>query len=300
MSIVLGRIKKFIVLFMCSFVFVNLIPMKVHADMGPKPSVVIEIEGLEDEVYYGTLLSQRNTNGPIDVMSETELAQKQGEDNYEIWKAFAAYKDKDGYYFLPNIYPCEGTDSFGWGYYPPSPFKVLLYFPRYDTFVVSEIYEEYAFDSYYKIDLMGIDIENATADVVVTASKSYKYGGELVSLLIRIVLTILVELGIARVAGYSEKKQFRLLIIVNVITQVLLNIWLNVVAYRSGSLALMIHYFNLELLIFVIEAFIYATVFPIISEKRVKKLSAVTYAFIANLISFLVGMLLAMVLPVIF
>lgn len=300
MSIVLGRIKKFIVLFMCSLVCVSLIPMKVRADMGPKPSVIIEIEGLEDEVYYGTLLSQRNTNGPIDVMSETELAQKQGEDNYEIWKAFAEYKDKDGYYFLPNIYPCEGTDSFSWGYYPPSPFKVLLYFPEYDTFVVSEIYEEYAFDSYYKVDLTGIHIENVTADVVVTASKTYKYGGEIVALLIRIVLTILVELGIARVAGYGEKKQFRLLIIVNAITQVLLNIWLNVVAYRSGSLALMIHYFNLELLIFVIEAFIYATVLPAISEKKVKKRSAVMYAFIANLISFLVGILLAVVLPAIF
>ena len=293
------RIKRFMVLLLCTIVLTSLMPLNVYADMGPQPSVVIEIEGLEDEVYYGTLLS-KSSSGPLDVMNESELKEKQAEDEYEVWKAFVEYEDMEGFYFLPNIYLCEGTDSFSWSYYPPSPFKILLYFPEYDTFVVSEVYEEYAFDSYYKIDLTGIDIKNATSDVVISATKSYKYGGEIIALLVRIVLTIMIELGIARMAGYCEKKQLGFLIIVNVITQVLLNIWLNIVEYRSGSLALMIHYFNLELLILVIEAFLYAAILPSISEKRVKKLSAVMYAFVANLMSFIVGMFLAMILPIFF
>lgn len=294
------KIKKFILLFLCTIVLTSLIPMNVHADMGPKPSVVIEIDGLEDEVYYGTLLSERSSNGPLDVMNDSDLEAKQDEEEYEVWKAFVEYVDKDGFYFLPNIYPCKGTDSFGWGYYPPSPFKILLYFPESDSFVISEIYEEYAFDSYYKVNLTGIDIKNATSDIVVTASQSYKYGKEMVSLLVRIVLTILIELGIALLAGYREKKQFRFLILVNVITQVLLNIRLNMIAYQNGSLALAIHYIKLELLIFAIEAFLYATVLQGISEKKVKKFSTVMYALIANLISFIVGMFLAMMLPAIF
>ena len=150
------------------------------------------------------------------------------------------------------------------------------------------------------MDLTGIDIKNVGTDVVVTASQSYKYGKEIVSLMLRIVLTILTELGIARLVGYREKKQFRFLILVNVITQVLLNIRLNMIAYHSGSLALAIHYVKLELLVLGIEALLYATVLPVISVKKNKKFSIVVYAFMANLISFIVGIFLAMMLPAIF
>lgn len=294
------KMKKMVELFLCTVVLACMIPMKVHADVGPKPSTVIEIEGLEDEVYYGTLLSQSKNSGFTEAMSESELAAKQKDDDYEIWKKFAGYEDADGYYFLPQITCCQGNDDFCWSYDPPSPFKILLYFPDYDTFVVSEAYEKYAFDSYYKVDLSGMDIKNATSVVVVTATQSYKYGGEIIALLIRIVLTLLIELRIARELGYCEKKQFGFIVIVNVITQVLLNIWLNVVEYRSGSLALLITYFELELLIFVIEAFLYATVLPIISEQKVRRLPAVGYAFFANLMSFMAGMFLAIMLPILF
>ena len=294
------KTRKLIVLFICTIVLTNMVPMKVYADIGPKPSTVIDIEGLEDEVYYGTLLSKYKSTGPLSVMSESGLALKQGDEDYEIWKAFVEYEDEDGYFFLPEITLCQGTDHFGWYYYPPSPFKILLYFPEYDTFVVSEVYKEYAFDSYYKVDLTGIDIKNATSDVVVIATPSYKYGGEILALLIRIVLTLLIELRIARELGYCEKKQFGFIVIVNVITQVLLNVWLNVVEYRSGSLALIITYFELELMIFVIEAFLYAMVLPIISKQKARRLPAVGYAFFANLMSFMAGMFLALVLPMFF
>lgn len=96
------RIKKILELFLCTLLLSSLIPMKVHADVGPKPSTVIEIEGLEDEVYYGTLLSQYKSNGPLSVMSESGLAAKQNDEDYEIWKAFAEYEDRDGYFFFRN------------------------------------------------------------------------------------------------------------------------------------------------------------------------------------------------------
>lgn len=294
------EVKKITVLFLCTIVLASLVPIKAYADMGPKPSTVIEIEGLGDEVYYGTLLSKYKSTGPLSVMSESGLALKQGEKDYEIWKAFVEYEDKDGYFFLPEITLCQGTDRFGWYYYPPSPFKILLYFPDYDTFVVSEVYEEYAFDSYYRIDLTGIDIKNAKLDIVVTATRSYHYGGEIIGLLIRIALTLLIELKIARTMGYCEKKQFGFIVVVNVITQILLNVWLNMVEYHSGSLMLIITYAKLELWIFAIEAFLYAMVLPIISEKGARRLPAVGYAFLANFMSFMVGLFLALVLTGIF
>ena len=294
------KIKKIVMFFLCTVALSGMVPMKAQADAGPKPSTVIEIEGLEDEVYYGTLLSERESTGPLSVMSESGLAARQKDEDYEIWKAFVEHEDKDGYFFLPQITLCQGTDHFGWHYYPPSPFKILLYFPEYDTFVVSEIYEEYAFDSYYKVDLTGVDLKNATSDIVVTATQSYKYGREIIGLLVRIALTLLIELQIARTVGCGEKKQFGFIVVVNVITQVLLNVWLNIVEYRSGFLALMITYFQLEFLIFVIEAVLYATVLPIISEQKARRLPAVGYAFFANLMSFMAGMFVAFVLSLFF
>ena len=294
------KIKKIVMFFLCTVALSGMVPMKAQADAGPKPSTIIEIEGLEDEVYYGTLLSERESTGPLSVMSESGLAARQKDEDYEIWKAFVEHEDKDGYFFLPQITLCQGTDHFGWHYYPPSPFKILLYFPEYDTFVVSEIYEEYAFDSYYKVDLTGVDLKNATSDIVVTATQSYKYGREIIGLLVRIALTLLIELQIARTVGYGEKKQFGFIVVVNVITQVLLNVWLNIVEYRSGFLALMITYFQLEFLIFVIEAVLYATVLPIISEQKARRLPAVGYAFFANLMSFMAGMFVAFVLSLFF
>lgn len=289
------KIKSIIGMILCTFILVNMFPMKVQADMGPKPSVVIEIVGLEDEVYYGTLLSHSSGNGPYEAISE--CTGKQGSEDYEIWKAFVEYEDSDNYYFFPEIYQCQGTDSFCWDYYPPSPFKILLYFPEYDIYVVSEIYEEYAFDSYYRIDLSGIDFENATSDVNVKAWRSYDYVGETINLIVRIILTILVELAIARIAKYTEKKQFRFIIVVNVITQILMNVRLNMISYHHGGLSWILSYNNLEMLVFLIEAVLYAIVLPKISEKEIKKSRVIWYAFFANLISFFTGLLLAGVLP---
>ena len=43
-------------------------------------------------------------------------------------------------------------------YYPPPKFKILLYYPETETFVSSGIYERYAFDTYYTVDMNGMDI----------------------------------------------------------------------------------------------------------------------------------------------
>lgn len=50
-------------LFLLSFTLLAavLLPLTVHADMGPKPSVRVHFENLSGEVCYGTLLSQESS-----------------------------------------------------------------------------------------------------------------------------------------------------------------------------------------------------------------------------------------------
>lgn len=287
--------RKLFALLLC-FVLVMAMPITASADMGPKPSVRIEFTGIEGETYYGTLLSKHDSTGPASAWNGApEYAHyKPGDKGYEIWLKFVEYEDSDGYYFLQEWWDCSETNQLNWTYYPPTPFKILLYFPETDTFYVSEIYERYAFDSYFTVDLSAYDTNP------IMASKSYDYTWEIISLVARIVLTIALELSIALIFSYREKKVLVLLAIINILTQVTLNVALNIINYNSGALTFTFSYVLFEILVFAIEAIAYAALLKKFSSKAQKKGRAVGYAFVANAASFAFGLWLAHVIPGIF
>ena len=116
----------------------------------------------------------------------------------------------------------------------------------------------------------------------------------------RIVLTIALELGLALLFGYREKKVLALLAVINVVTQITLNVALNIINYNSGALTFTFSYVLFEILVFAIEAVAYAALLKKFSSKEQKKGRAVGYAFIANAASFALGLWLAHIIPGIF
>ena len=288
--------KRKVFAFLLCFVLVMAMPITARADMGPKPSVRIEFTGIEGETYYGTLLSLRDSTGPASAWDgNPEYARSHpGDEDYDIWLKFVEYQDTDGYYFLQEWWDCSDTNQLNWTYYPPTSFKILLYFPKTDTFYVSPVYERYAFDSYFTVDLSVCDTDP------IMAHQSYDYTWEIISLVARIVLTIALELGIALLFGYREKKVLGFLAVVNIITQVILNVALNIVNYRSGSMSFTFSYVLYELLVFAIEAVAYSVLLKKFSSKELKKGRAVGYAFVANAASFAFGLWLAHIIPGIF
>lgn len=294
---------------LCMILLFTMLPTTAMADIGPKPSVEIQFTGVEEGVtYYATLLSYHKSTGPASAWDENPLYSKEGD---PIWKAFVDYKDSDGYYFLQEYWDCTGKNQFRWGYYPPTPFKVLCYFPETDTYAVSGIYERYAFDTYYKVDL--------SEGSVLKAKKNYDYTWETISLVARIVITILLEMGLALMFGYRHKKQLRFLAAVNIVTQILLNILLNVLNFRIGHWAFVFYYVLLELLVILMESILYVLVLPKMSlsitkdrieavetgkkvsvPKTIQKRYTVIYAVVANVASFAIGLLVARLVPGIF
>ena len=222
--------------------------------------------------------------------------------HYEIWKEFVDYEDTDGYYFLQEGWTISETQEIKWTNGPPSRFKILLYFPDTDSFAVSGIYDRYAFDSYYTVDMAGIDPAALEyGEEVLSARRSYDYGGEIVGLLARILITIAIEMAIAVMAfGFREKRQLRVLIVVNGATQILLNVLLNIFNYMAGEWAFLAAYVLLETLVFVIEAVVYCIWLRKVSGCPKKKRVYVGYAWVANTVSFIVGMIIARLLPGIF
>ena len=91
-----------------------------------------------------------------------------------------------------------------------------------------------------------------------------------------------------------------LLAVVNIVTQVTLNVALNIINYNSGSMSFTFSYVLFELLVFAIEAVAYAVLLKKFSSKEQKKGRAVGYAFIANTASFALGLWLAHIIPGIF
>lgn len=292
--------NKILSFFLCVMILVGMMPITARADIGPKPSVTVTFEGIEEETYYATLLSERESTGPASAYDGGYASYRAGDEGYDIWKKFVEYEDSDGYYFLQEFWECSDDNEFRWGYYPPTPFKILLYFPEYDSFAVSGIYERYAFDSYYTVDLEGYDIQSVTANAVLTADKSYDFTWELVSLGVRIVLTILAELAIAFLFGLRGKKQLQLLTVINVITQVVLNVLLNIVNYNKGQYAFVFYYILWEILVFAMEAVVYAVVLSKESFGSALKGKVIFYALVANVVSFIVGLWLAQQIPGIF
>ena len=300
------KIKRVLSVIFCTVLFTGLfamaVPATAYADIGPKPSVTITIEGLTgdyaDVKYYGTLLSLHDSTGPASAYDGNNMSYY-GED-VEIWQRFVDYVDADGFWYLQEDWSCQGNDSFKWGYYPPSTFKVLLYFPEYDSFISTGIYERYAFDTYYEVDLTGIDISKGASIENTHVHRNYDYTWEIISLAARAVLTIILELLIAvLIFRYREKRTILCFAYINVITQIGLNIALNIINYNKGSWGFVFWYIVFEAAVFILEAALY-TIIIHRKDNSVSKEKLVLYAFIANVISLLAGIAIAHAVPGIF
>lgn len=300
--------KKKIVLAILSVsvLLVFLIPQTAFADIGQKPSVTISFEGLENRgEYYVTLLSKRNSCVAYEVydpMYEGTARYTAEDENYDIWQKFVDYVDDDGFYFLQFFKKCDQTNIFCWGYYAPAEFKILIYFPEQDAFIVSDIYTRYAMDSYYHADVSITNIEDGAiySDNIIVI-KTYDFTWETISLIARIIATIGIEILIALLFRYKTRKQLLLILYTNIATQILLNVALNIIAFYLGWLAFSLIYVVTEIPIFIIEGIVYTIYMPKYSEAPKKRIWLVwIYSFAANLISFATGAVLAYFIPGIF
>ena len=285
------KIRKYLCSLLAMLILLAM-PVTVKADIGPKPSVVIEFVGMEEQEYYATLLSEKRSTGPW----------SQGNPYYDymgeewVFEEFANYEDVDGYYFLSFMQDCSEDDTFEWTYYPPQRFKVLIYAVEDKQFYCSEeIYERYAFDSYFQVN-----VSKSHGVTIVTAQKSYDFSLELLSLVVRIVLTIGIELGVAFLFRYKDRKSLKIIGITNIGTQVALNVLLNVINYRSGEMAFVFHYVWMEMVVFAMEAVIYTRLLDKTDAVSGKERHPVLYAALANFVSIVLGIWIAKVVPGIF
>ena len=314
--------------------------MKASADTGPKPSVRVTFENMGDELCYGTLLSKTPSTGPAEAWNGTEDGKYffNGADE-TVWRAFVEFKDEDGFYFLQWFWRTDEKKTLNWRYYPPQTFKILLYYPDRATesgaadnsaggatrdsktsaasgaFCVSDVLERYAFHSYYFVDMRNVQSETIGTIAKISATQGYDYSAEILGFFVRFIITLGVETLLALAFGLRTKRAFLTVLAANGATQVALNILLNVQLHFNNVYGVFPLYFFAELFVFVAEAALYCFIFGkrknggvsgsadenggkaaiVYSKKRL-----ILYAFTANLISFCIGLPLAILLPAVF
>ena len=317
--------------------------MKASADTGPKPSVRVTFENMGDELCYGTLLSKAPSTGPARAWDGTEEGKYISEGKDEaVWRAFTEFKDEDGFYFLQWFWRADENKALNWTYYPPQTFKILLYYPDRATksgaadnsaggaardsetttasgaFCVSDVLKRYAFHSYFSVNMAEIADNtggNLIAATPLPVTQNYDYSAEILGFFVRFIVTLGVETLLALAFGLRTKRAFLTVLAANGVTQVALNLLLNVRLHFDNLYGVIPLYFFAELFIFAAEAALYYFILgkrknggvngsadenggkaeALYSKKRL-----ILYAFTANLISFCIGLPLAILLPAVF
>lgn len=244
--------KRLFAALLALFVLVPMLAGVVSADMGPKPSTIITIPGAEEPMVL-TLLGDKENYGPNWAVKPGEKPGDRVEAK-DAWAVFRDYEDPDGFLFYGELW--EGQVR--WTYWPPETFKVAVYYPERDLLWVSEdIYTRYAFRSHYRLTLPTPGENAVSGEVDMILKKEHNVFTELGGLVFRIVLTLAVELSLAGFFGFRSKKQLRLILLTNLVTQVGLNVLLWVWYFYDGILMAMIRLLLAELLVLIAELTVY-------------------------------------------
>lgn len=279
--------------------------MPVSADTGPKPSVVVELTGLEGRTCWGTLLSQQEGTGPYGRFYEEEAAEDPEEDRALRALLPLEQMDSEGFHLLNFVKDCSDGE-FSWTYYPPHTYKIALWFPEEDALAVSGVYHRYAFDSYYRLDLSGVELTpGGIVDLeAARLQRDYPYGASLLALAGRVALTLGAELLLALAFGLRTRQALKWVAVVNLATQLGLNLALELFTYCNGALEGMMAilalpvYLAAEVAVTLVELRIYRR--KLTGERGLSGRRITAYTWTANLCSFLAGVLLSFQLPVLF
>lgn len=269
------------------------------ADFGPKPSVVVEFENAGDQDYYVTLVAKEDRLGsPYSRVTDEDESNGV---NLDVWNRFMRYQDPDGMVFAGNVQKLTGDGAYVWGYYPPSEFRVLIFFPDTDSFVESsEILEQYAFDSYYQMDFNDLPENWNDAVAAIPVTRKYNLLWQITAFLLRLAVTVAVECLLAVLFGFKGKRQMLLVLAVNCATQLAMNL---LILDESVGLFVfyVLQYALIEVGVILAEGLVYCLALPkLATPEQNRNIHPIAFAFFGNVASFSLGFLLSNWFPMLF
>ena len=265
----------------------------VHADMGAKPSITLKVVNGPDDYYVALLEKWRDVEGQEN--SGLKLEEVNDESVQEYLRTFV----NDGWTcaVLPfNGEPMLGTDDgfndfyranetgeYEYSYSVPDPFRVIVIGADGNVFLSNELDQE-EFNS-----KCTYDVSAGSLTEEIDKYKGIKKAGYVALCLI---VTLVSELIVLKLFRYPfSKVNLICFFIINVITNLSLNIWL--VKCSSSPMAGFIFLISmcvLEPLIIIIESIFFAGVLKDAEGKR-HPIKSLIYGVVANIFSVIVGLI---------
>ena len=274
--------KKAIYTFFILFITFLFVPI-VKADTGPKPYATYTFKGLEKSDYLVAMLYNSEYCGPHTSYEKCLEQDKSYFGSMENLKlVYEAIEIPSGFYLMDICSRYNECDSFVFktGYwYPTKNYCIAVVDAVNKTYAISEkIENNYAFNCEYFFDFSG----KLEGSFILEWSEARFITLSIVDVIIRLVVTLAIEMLIALVFRF-DKKSMLIILITNVLTQLLLNVLMSINYTKMGINFMMFgFYFVFEIVIFLIEAGIY---YKFCKGKYSKKWF-ILYALLANALSF--------------
>lgn len=247
----------------------------VFADTGPKPECTVKVTGAPDDIYYIAMLTKEMTGG-----KEFNTDDSLSDEEKEAIRYIREYEDSDGYRMYKNFreFYFRSNDRHEYNFFGdagvlPKNFKILIVTLEGETKVSPAITQK-AFWAQMTYDYSANTIEENFTGV---------YTRCIPWVFVFVFITFFNEGLILLAFNLFRKKNILPFVIINIITQILLNV-INVVWYTSGNEFYFLVWLAAEAVITAIEAIWY-------SKKLIRKDGSVSvkrnviYAITANLVS---------------
>lgn len=266
-------------------------PTAVYADMGPKPDTQITIRNLEKSDYIVAFGMKYEFYGPHSKFTPEMEHCSYGkyEDLLLVYNSVS----------LPQSWNlcdiscayCNVTEMVvKSGYMWPSEFILIILNKNNIKYYLSEETKTYAFHSYFDVDMKGYRDGTVPISKPIVLTTNYQVGKEIGEFFLRLIATLGIEILLALAFKFT-KKSYVVIVITNTITQIGLNVGLNLMGRFWGkNPTFIIFYILAELLIVGIEAVIFTKFCK--QKEKTSKASITLYALLANLLSFGIGALL--------
>ncbi len=285
------KLKKWLQILFIGILFLILFTPIVSADTGPKPSLDIIVLGMDTDEYWLDLLVKNNSS-----RSWLEITK---EERMKLSK-LTEYYDDEGFHpallggtYVPLAGKLKGEKQDDGSFLHkfsyvgvPELFKIAI-LKQDGTLIISDIVNRTQFQSVMTYDLRNVKI---TEDIVLSAGKVSEmipWINMLIYFGIRLILTLLIEIAIALMFGFTFKKSFKVLLITNIATQIILN---GIILFSDSTVNLftgILIFIIVEFLIIIVELITYL---KFLTEKS--KIWIAVYTIIANLMSIVVGFML--------
>ena len=274
--------KKSVILLLILSFFTVIPFLTVRADFGPKRTLDVEIKGI-NEPYHIELLMK----GTLPVDDELMSIQSVIADEYEDYPDMLYDFELNGYVAASLVLPWGSSyqnprdNYYIYPYNPPTEFKIMLIFED-NHYIVSRTITTTLFNSKVTYDLSLINTDFTQTNVG-RVKQVFPTQTMTLELVLRIIGTIFIEILVLFLFGYVSKRSYKLVAYVNLVTQIVLTLFMFAAKYFIypviGEIFVLIVG---EMMIFISEIVIYRFY---LKEKTKSK--AMVYALVANTISLL-------------